>query len=221
MRTGFYTLRGNHHLAKNFTQRSHAERSLMLTNKLRVQVNRVTMPLGRVLGTAGLTANALTVTGTVITGVASLLVAVGSPVAAAWVLLVGSLFDMLDGAVARSMGTKSLAGAFLDSTLDRVSDGMLFAALAWNQTVEGSRVGLALALGTGLLAFLTSYIRAKAESLDLTCTVGIAERWLRIALVGVGLAFHLLLPTLGLLLVLSLVTVVHRFSHVFRKAASL
>lgn len=190
----------------------------MLTNKLRVQVERVTLPLGRVLGTAGLTANGLTVTGTVISGVASLLVAVGSPVAAAWVLLVGSLFDMLDGAVARSMGTKSLAGAFLDSTLDRVSDGMLFAALAWNQAVGGSRIGLALALGTGLLAFLTSYIRAKAESLDLTCNVGIAERTVRLAFVGVGLAFHVLLPALGLLFVLSLVTVVHRFSHVFRKA---
>jgi CDP-diacylglycerol--glycerol-3-phosphate 3-phosphatidyltransferase len=190
----------------------------MLNDKLRVQVDRVTLPLGRILGTAGMTANALTVAGTLVTGVACLLVAVGRPVAGAWVLLAGSLFDTLDGAVARSMGTKSLAGSFLDSTLDRVSDGMLFAALAWSQAGAGSQIGLALALGTGLLAFLTSYIRAKAESLDLTCNVGIAERWLRLLIVGVGLAFHLVLPALGLLLALSLVTVAQRFSHVFRKA---
>lgn len=126
--------------------------------------------------------------------------------------------DLVDGQMARTIGRTDTFGAFLDSTLDRVSDGMLFAALAWNQAVGGSRIGLALALGTGLLAFLTSYIRAKAESLDLTCNVGIAERTVRLAFVGVGLAFHVLLPALGLLFVLSLVTVVHRFSHVFRKA---
>jgi phosphatidylglycerophosphate synthase len=135
--------------------------------------------------------------------------------------MVGGLFDTLDGAVAKSMGTKSLAGAFLDSTLDRVSDGMLFAALAWYEAVDGTRIGLALALATGLLAFLTSYIRAKAESLDLTCDVGLVERWLRLALVGVGLAFHVLLPALGLLLVLSFVTVWQRLVHVFRKAQAL
>jgi CDP-diacylglycerol--glycerol-3-phosphate 3-phosphatidyltransferase len=190
----------------------------MMAHKLRVQFDRVTLPVGRILGTAGMTANGLTVAGTFVSGAACLLVATGRPVAGAWVLLAGSLFDSLDGAVARGMGTKSLAGSFLDSTLDRVSDGMLFAALAWSQAMAGSRLGLALALATGLLAFLTSYIRAKAESLGLTCNVGIAERWLRLLILGVGLAFHLVLPALGLLFVLSLVTVAQRFSHVFRKA---
>ncbi|HEY8200231.1 MAG TPA: CDP-alcohol phosphatidyltransferase family protein [Actinomycetota bacterium] len=190
----------------------------MLTDKLRVQVARVALPLGRVLGNAGLTANGITVAGTVLTGVVCLLVVGGHPVSAAWLLLVGGLFDMLDGAVAKSMGTTSLAGSFLDSTLDRVSDGMLFAALAWYQAVDGTRIGLALALATGLLAFLTSYIRAKAESLGLTCNVGLVERWLRLLLVGVGLAFNVLLPALGVLLVLSLHTVLKRFFHVFRKA---
>lgn len=190
----------------------------MLTNKLRIQVDRVTLPVGKVLGTAGLTANTVTVTGTLLTGVVCLLVMTGHPVAAAWTLLVGGLFDALDGAVARSTGTKSLAGAFLDSTLDRVSDGMLFAALAWYQAVAGTRLGLALALATGLLAFLTSYIRAKAESLDLSCNVGLVERWLRLAIVGVGLAFHVLIPALAVLFVLSFATVVQRFFHVFTKA---
>jgi CDP-diacylglycerol---glycerol-3-phosphate 3-phosphatidyltransferase len=193
----------------------------MLTNKLRIQVDRVAMPVGRVLGTAGLTANTVTVTGTLVTAVVCLLVVTGHPLPAAWMLLVGGLFDALDGAVARSTGTKSLAGAFLDSTLDRVSDGMLFAALAWYQAVAGTRVGLALALTTGLLAFLTSYIRAKAESLDLSCDVGLVERWLRLAIVGVGLAFHVLVPALAVLFVLSLATVLHRFFHVFTKAQAL
>jgi phosphatidylinositol phosphate synthase len=223
MESGFYTLCADHHLTKTSIHSSHSEHTyaiqqVVLTDKLRVQVDRVALPVGRMLGNAGLTANGITVAGTVLTGVACLLIVGGRPVPAAWVLLVGGLFDGLDGAVAKGTGTKSLAGAFLDSTLDRVSDGMLFAALGWYYAVTGPRIGLALALSTGLLAFLTSYIRAKAESLDLTCNVGIAERWLRLALVGVGLAFDLLLPALGVLLVLSFWTVWQRFSHVFRKA---
>jgi CDP-diacylglycerol---glycerol-3-phosphate 3-phosphatidyltransferase len=190
----------------------------MLTNKIRTHVDRVALPIGRIVGSIGLTANAITVAGTVVSGIACWFIATGRPVLGAWILAGGSLFDTLDGAVAKSMGTTSVAGAFLDSTLDRVSDGMLFAAVAWSQAAEGSEVGLALALGTGILAFVTSYIRAKAESLRLTCNVGIAERWLRVVLVGVGLAFHILLPVLGLLFVLSLITVLQRFFHVFRKA---
>jgi CDP-diacylglycerol--glycerol-3-phosphate 3-phosphatidyltransferase len=190
----------------------------MLTNKLRIQVDRVALPLGRALGSAGLTANAVTVAGTVVSGFASWLIAVGHTAVGAWILTAGGLFDTLDGAVAKSMGTKSLAGAFLDSTLDRVSDGMLFAALAWNLASEGSDIGFALALATGVLASLTSYIRAKAESLDLSCNVGIAERWLRVTVVVVGLVFDVLVGALAVLFVLSLVTVVQRFFHVFRKA---
>src|SRR5882724_12922256 len=130
MESGFYTLRAGHYLAKTSIHPSHSEHThaigqAMLTDKLRSHVDRVTLPLGRVLGNAGVTANSITVAGTAITGVACLLVVGGYFVSAAWVLLAGSLFDSLDGAVARSMGTKSLAGAFLDSTLDRVSDGML------------------------------------------------------------------------------------------------
>jgi CDP-diacylglycerol--glycerol-3-phosphate 3-phosphatidyltransferase len=193
----------------------------MLTNKLRIQVDRVAMPVGRALGTAGLTANAVTVMGTLLTAVVCLLVVTDHAFPAACMLTVGGLFDALDGAVARSTGTKSLAGAFLDSTMDRVSDGMVFAAVAWYEAVSGTRVGLALALATGVLAFLTSYIRAKAESLDLSCNVGLVERWLRLVIVGVGLAFHVLVPALAVLFVLSLVTVLQRFFHVFHKAQAL
>ena len=187
----------------------------MLTDKFRVHVDRVVVPVGRALGAVGLTANAITVGGTVLTGIASYLIAVDHPVAAVWLLAVGSFADTMDGAVATAMGTKSLAGAFLDSTLDRVSDGMIFAGIAW--LYRDSDLGLALALGTMVAAFLTSYIRAKAESLDMTCRVGIAERWLRILLVCVGLAFHVLIPVLAVLFVLSLVTVLQRFFHVYRQ----
>lgn len=190
----------------------------MLTDKFRPHVDRVAVPLGRALGNVGLSANAITVLGTVVTGVASWLVATGRPVAGAWVLAGGSIADTLDGAVATAMGTKSRAGAFLDSTLDRVSDGMLFAALAWVLAHEGHDLGFALALGTGVLAFMTSYIRGKAESLGLSCHVGFAERWLRILVMSFALAFHFVVAGLALLFVLSLQTVVQRFFHVYRQA---
>jgi CDP-diacylglycerol--glycerol-3-phosphate 3-phosphatidyltransferase len=190
----------------------------MLTDWFRPRVDRVAVPLGRALGSVGLSANAITVLGTVITGLACWCVATGRPVAGAWVLALGSIADTLDGAVATAMGTKSRAGAFLDSTLDRVSDGMLFAALAWLMAQEGNDLGLALALGTGVLAFMTSYIRGKAESLGLTCNVGFAERWLRILVMCFALVFHVVVPGLALLFVLSLQTVIQRFFHVYRKA---
>lgn len=190
----------------------------MLTNLLRVQVERVALPLGRALGNVGVTANAMTVAGLLIVAVGCLQIARGRLLAGGLILAAGTLFDTMDGSVARAMGNESQAEAFLDSTLDRVADGMIFSALAWHLAGR-SQVGFGLALAAGILAFLTSYIKARAEAARLTCNVGLAERWLRVVLVEAGLLFGVLLPALGTLAVLSAITVVQRFVHVFRQAA--
>lgn len=200
---------------------------------------RVIVPIGKALSRTGLSANAVTVLGFLVTLASAYVIAVGHHITAGLVLVGGALFDTLDGVVARATGTSSKRGAFLDSTLDRLSDAAIFAGLIWRftagpltpwmVTVEGSPAdaiagnasspwGAALALGAMVLGFMVSYVRARAEGLGFECKVGIAERPERIAVVAVGLVFNLLVPALALLALASAVTLVQRFVHVWQQA---
>src|SRR5688500_10949020 len=133
---------------------------------------------------------------------------------------------MLDGALARARGGGSVFGAVLDSTGDRAADAAIFASLAWWFSGAGdNRLLVLLALICLVLGILTSYIKARAEGVGLSCDVGIVERTERLimALVGTGLsglgvpyALHL---ALWALLVGSAVTVVQRVLAVRRSAA--
>ena len=154
-----------------------------------------------------------------------------------WLMIASGFFDLVDGAVARHNGTASTFGAFLDSTLDRVSEGALYAGLAYfyftrtrTATVwmrgmfegsaewgdaDGPTLGV-LALAVLILSFLVSYARARAEGLGLECKVGIMERPERVLTLGAGaLLGHRFMPgALGILFVLTLVTVLQRVYHV-------
>jgi len=145
----------------------------------------------------------------------------------AWGVLFITLFvfsDNLDGAMARLSGRTGKWGAFLDSTLDRVGDGAVFAglALAYVRTDEPVMVGVALACL--VLGGVVSYARAKAESLGFRANVGVAERGDRLVLAlvaaflaGLGVPY-VLEVVLWALAVLSLVTVVQRMVLVYRQA---
>ena len=134
--------------------------------------------------------------------------------------------DIIDGTMARKLGRSSKYGAFLDSTLDRVGDAAVFAGIALWYAWEGdSRVYLCLALVCLVLGALTSYIRARAESLGMEAKGGIAERSDRLVsiLVMTGLSGLFDLPilqhvTLWALAVASLVTVAQRMAMVKRQA---
>lgn len=189
----------------------------MLTKLLRVPFSRLVEPIGRVLAAAGISANFLTVVGAVVVAAGAAIVALGRPVLGGWVLLVGSGFDFLDGAVAKSAGRPSRLGAFLDSTLDRLADGIVLAAVAWYLATRSS-LGMTLALASMVLGFLVSYIRARGEGLGVSCDVGLAERAERTILVGAGLVIpSFLISALAILTALSLVTVIQRFVHVYSK----
>ncbi|MEO7804080.1 MAG: CDP-alcohol phosphatidyltransferase family protein [Actinomycetota bacterium] len=188
----------------------------MLTKLLRLPVRKVVAPVGRAISAVGLTANHMTVLGFLTVSVAAGFLARGSLMTAGWVLLAGAAFDILDGAVARASNSMTTAGAFLDSTLDRLSDGIIFSALAWYVAPDGFE--LALALTCLVLGFTTSYIRAKAEGVGLTCNVGIAERSERIIVLIIGLLFGILIQSLMFLTALSAITVIHRFVHVWKQA---
>ena len=178
-------------------------------------------PIARGLHRVGITANAVTVMGVFVTIAGSALLVMQQPLAALLVLLAGALSDTLDGQLAKVAGGGTRFGAFLDSTLDRVSD----AALACGAAALGaSRDDPVLFWGAliGLVAsFLVSYVRAKAESMGATATVGMMPREARltILLVGVGLWGVLGLYPLFVLAVagvalLSTITLLQRIAYV-------
>lgn len=178
-------------------------------------VDQVTTPIGRVLARTGVTPNVLTTLGILLTAVAALFVARGDPIIGAWLLVAGGLMDTFDGAVARARDRATPFGSFYDSVSDRISDGVILAGMAWWLQDEPRRFALVVIALVG--AQVTSYVRAKAESIDLDCSVGILERAERAILIIVGLLFHrwLLEPVLWLLAVGSTVTIVQRVHHVW------
>ena len=198
----------------------------MLGSGARAAVGRFWAPVVGTLLRAGVTADAVTVTGTLgaVAGAVGL-IATGHLFWGAFTVTVFVLLDMLDGALARARGGGSLFGAVLDSSLDRVVDAAVFGALVWWFTGEGDNRLLALvALLCLVLGVMTSYVKARAEGVGLRCDVGVVERTERLILVltGTGL-YGLGLPYavhvgLWLLLVGSAVTVVQRGVEVHRQA---
>lgn len=161
-----------------------------MLNLLRAPIGKAINPLGRSLANAGVTADMVTVAGTVGATVAALICYprgeffVGTLFIWAFVM-----FDMVDGAVARAGGRGSRFGAVLDSSCDRVADAAVFGTLAWYFARHDQPALLLASLLCLVLGSLTSYIKARAEGAGFTCNVGIAERSERliVVLVGTGL----------------------------------
>jgi CDP-diacylglycerol--glycerol-3-phosphate 3-phosphatidyltransferase len=184
-------------------------------------------PLARGLAGMGISANAVTIAGGVLSVIGAGLLAAGMPLAALLVLLIGTIADTLDGQIAKASGGGTRLGAFLDSTVDRVADGALFVGAA----ASGANLGQPLLLWSSLVALvaslLVSYVRAKAESLGVSASVGPAPREARIVIFLIGLAawalFNLqalfVAAVLGLAL-LSSITFVLRVVHVGRQLST-
>lgn len=181
-------------------------------------------PLARGLHRVGITANAVTVLGVVITIAGSWLLAAGQPLPALVVLLAGALSDTLDGQLAKAAGGGTRFGAFLDSTLDRVSD----AALACGAAALGATIGDAVLFWSALVGLvassLVSYVRAKAESMGATAAVGLMPREARLTLllIGVGVwgvlgLYQLFVAIVATTALLSIVTLVQRIAFVSRE----
>jgi CDP-diacylglycerol--glycerol-3-phosphate 3-phosphatidyltransferase len=196
----------------------------MLNIFARASISKVIAPLGARLAGAGVTADAVTVVGT--------LGAVGAALGffSQGIFFVGTLviwffvmLDMVDGAVARAGGVSSKFGALLDSTLDRVADGAIFGALAWWFASHDHKLLLASLLCL-VFGAVTSYIKARAEGLGMTCNVGIAERAERliVVLVGTGLdglgVPYVQAIALWLLVAATGITVVQRLAEVRRQS---
>lgn len=177
-------------------------------------------PLVRALAGAGVTPNQVTLGALVLASGAAGLTVAGWHVAAAVVLLLSGGLDLLDGMLARHTGRTSAFGAFLDSTLDRVSEGVVFAAVAYHFAVHGQPALAGVATLALLGSVLVSYARARAEALGLDCKVGAMTRAERLLALVAGLAFGLLGPVVLALAVLGAFTVVQRMVHVHRQLRS-
>ena len=198
----------------------------MLDRHARGATTRLFTPVARALLRAGVSPDAVTVAGTV--GVSAAALVLYPMDQLFWGTIVITLFvfsDLVDGIMAREAGASGPWGSFLDTTLDRIQDAAIFLALSWwgfgaGQTpAVGVLAGVCLALG-----MLVSYARAKAESLGLTASGGVAERAERLVLTlvfagltGLGLPTVVLTTVLALLAVASLVTVLQRVAAVRRQ----
>ncbi|SBT38107.1 phosphatidylinositol phosphate synthase [Micromonospora auratinigra] len=191
----------------------------------RAGMTRIVEPVARGLLRAGVSPNAVTVTGTLGVLVGALgFGARGQLVAGALIVTVFALTDLLDGTMARMSGGSTRFGAFLDSSMDRIADSAVFGAVAFWLAGQHNQSGVAAALLCLAAGGLVSYVKARAEGLGMTCNVGIAERTERLLIVGVGG----LLTGLGvdpaleialwLLAAVSIFTVGQRMAHVYRQA---
>ena len=166
----------------------------MFTQKFQAWVRKWAERLVGVFRDSPLTPNMLTLFGLVITGAGAAALAVGHLTIAGFILWFAGLFDIFDGALARASGKVYPYGAFLDSTVDRYSEGLVYLGLlvfflGQHQMVQPVLILLALAG-----SFLVSYVRARAQSLGFTCDVGILARPERVVIIVAGL----LLESIGI-----------------------
>src|SRR6202158_1849480 len=192
----------------------------MFTTRFEAWVRRHAEALMSALRRLPVTPNQITVVGTALTFVAAVLTAFGQLRWGGIVLAFAGTFDILDGALARSTGRSYAYGAFLDSTLDRYSEGAMYLGLIAYFVSAGGPLQRWLILATvAALAgsFLVSYVRARAQSLGFTCESGLFARPERVVVTVVGLIFGgvVLYGVVFLLAILTNLTALQRIREVW------
>lgn len=172
-------------------------------------------------GNLGVSPNAITIFGIGLALAGAYFLAVGNVPLSAVLFTLSGIFDIVDGYIAKKLDKISAFGSFLDSFSDRISDAAIFLALTvyYIRMPDGTYAGLALA--TLVLSFLISYVRAKAESLDVRCKAGLMARAPRFLLLMAGLFFNGLSPwvlktVLWLMAALLLETLFERLVEVWK-----
>jgi CDP-diacylglycerol--glycerol-3-phosphate 3-phosphatidyltransferase len=163
----------------------------------------------------GVHPNVLTLIGVLVNVAAAWALATGEFVTAGLIMIVANIFDFIDGKVAHATNTSSEFGAFWDSTLDRFSDLALFLGLIYLYASLARPDYVMIAALTMVFSIMTSYARARAESLVEKCKVGFMERPERIVLLMIGAFTNRMAGVLWIILVLSIVTVVNRIHYTY------
>jgi CDP-diacylglycerol---glycerol-3-phosphate 3-phosphatidyltransferase len=173
-----------------------------------------------------LTPNAISLTGLLGNLVAAVLILEHLFVLAGVAFILGSLCDMMDGRYSRMSGKGTPFGAFLDSTLDRIEEGVVLAAIATWFAESGNEVAVGATVLTVVGSYMVSYTRARAEALGVECKVGVASRAVRVVILSAGLVFadgelipdfDLLEPAIYAMAALTIFTTFQRVFHVRRQ----
>lgn len=192
----------------------------MFDGRFRSHVERAVKPIGEQLGKTRLSPDHFTLGGLLFAIAAAVAIGAGALQVGFVLLVLSALPDLLDGALAKASNAASQRGAFFDSVIDRVSDGVVLGGVAWYfATTQDPRTAVIPFAVMGL-SMLISYERAKAESLGLQAKGGLMERAERIIVLCFGLVFgSLLLWVMWVMLVLTAITAVQRFVKVWKQAA--
>jgi phosphatidylglycerophosphate synthase len=185
-------------------------------------VRGMSMRLIRPVANSRITPNMLTIVGLLLNILCAVIIGSGWLFASGMLLLFAGIFDMADGALARVKNLSSDGGDFLDATLDRLAEASIGLGLLWHAMArhDDLQVGLIYAFVFG--SVMISYARARAEVLNLDCSVGMMARPERIVILAVGLILAQATNEFALTLILAglcfttYVTVMHRIFHVYR-----
>jgi CDP-diacylglycerol---glycerol-3-phosphate 3-phosphatidyltransferase len=201
----------------------------MFSRRIQQQARYLVTLIIKPLSGLGITPNMLTVIGLLLSGLTAIVIAQGFIVIGGWLVLFAGIFDMFDGAMARVRNAATTFGAFLDSTLDRYSEGIILFGLLYyvlqhpglkdplwplphEQTWMVSFIYIAL-----LGSLMVSYTKARAEGLGLECKTGLLARPERVILLAIGLIFtNTAIWVVALLAVFSNVTAVERILSIWR-----
>ena len=201
----------------------------LVSPALRARVRGLAVPVALAFGRMGLTPNGLTIVGFGISVVAAVAAWQQAWILAGLLVIVGGVFDLFDGALARATNTVSRLGAFLDSVFDRAGEAVLYLGIALGFLLRDHERAVILSAAAMAASFMVSYIRAKSESLGFTpgtgmANVGLAPREVRLVLLTLGLLAtavvepeRALSATLALISILATITTIQRIVHVTRQ----
>lgn len=175
-----------------------------------------------------LTPNAISMVGLLGCTLAVVFIMLGWWIPAGLAFVFGSVMDLLDGKYSRMSGKATLFGAFLDSSLDRIEEGFILGAIAWQLGRAGDYDAAAAVVLAVTGSIMVSYTRARAEALGIECKVGLATRAVRVVIISVGLfladltvsgtEMWVLKGSVYVLAVLTLVTMLQRIAHVYKQS---
>ena len=189
----------------------------MISELIGARIRNSTLRLGEALAGWGLTPNLLTAVGLLLNLLVAAIIASGNLRIGGVLLLMASGFDMLDGAVARATGTVTTFGGFLDSTIDRYSESVVYGGvLLYLLGTQDFRTGSVLVFVALAGSLLISYARARAEAAGFKASVGLLARPERVLILAIGLLTGNVIPALWILAVGTHLTVVTRMTHVWR-----
>lgn len=175
-----------------------------------------------------LTPNTISMVGLLGNMAAVVFILMGWWIPAGFAFVFGSVMDLLDGKYSRMSGKATLFGAFLDSSLDRIEEGFVLAAIAWQFADAGDAAAATAVVLAVTGSIMVSYTRARAEALGIECKVGIANRAVRVVIISVGLFLAdltidgrelvVLKGAIYVLAAMSLITMLQRIAHVYKQS---